>query len=75
MEACEKCVHKAVCGKFAATGGHVRSCQHFSEEKHGQWLTDKFGLERSICSVCDACYEGDGGNYCPNCGTPMDGEV
>ena len=26
---CDKCVHKAVCGKYQATGGHVRECEHF----------------------------------------------
>ena len=44
------------------------------EVVHGRWLTDRFGLERSICSVCNACYEGDGGNYCPKCGAKMDGD-
>ena len=44
------------------------------EVVHGEWKTDRFGLERSICSVCGAVYEGDGGNYCPNCGVKMDKE-
>lgn len=26
---CNKCIHKAVCGKHKATGGHVRECEHF----------------------------------------------
>ena len=26
---CNNCIHKAVCSKFAATGGHVRECEHF----------------------------------------------
>ena len=43
-----------------------------AEVVHGQWLTDRFGLDRSICSVCNACYEGDGGNYCRRCGAKMD---
>jgi hypothetical protein len=37
----------------------------------GEWLTDKYGMERSICSLCGAVYEGDGGNYCRNCGARM----
>lgn len=41
--------------------------------KEGTWLTDRFGLERSICSICKATYEGDGGNFCPNCGARMKG--
>ena len=37
----------------------------------GEWLTDKYGMERSICSVCGAVFEGDGGNYCSKCGARM----
>jgi hypothetical protein len=44
------------------------------EVKHGKWETDRFGLERSICSICGAVFEGDGGNYCRKCGAKMDGE-
>ena len=40
----------------------------------GEWLTDKYGLERSICSVCEAVFEGDGGNYCSKCGARMTDE-
>lgn len=71
---CENCTHAPVCGKYKATGGQVGKCEHFKEERRGRWDTDRFGLDRSICSVCHACYEGDGGNYCPNCGARMDGE-
>ena len=41
--------------------------------KEGKWLTDRFGLERSICSICNAVYEGDGGNFCRRCGAKMNG--
>ena len=43
----------------------------FRLERKGEWLTDKYGMERSICSICGAVYEGDGGNYCRNCGARM----
>jgi hypothetical protein len=43
----------------------------FRLEHKGEWLTDKYGMERSICSICGAVYEGDGGNYCRNCGARM----
>ena len=43
----------------------------YRKQNDGEWLTDRFGLERSICSVCGAVFEGDGGNYCPNCGAKM----
>lgn len=29
MGICDKCLHKEVCGKYIATGGHVKSCEHF----------------------------------------------
>ena len=46
----------------------------FRLERKGEWLTDKYGMERSICSICGAVYEGDGGNYCKNCGARMTDE-
>lgn len=42
-------------------------------QSEGEWLTDRFGLERSICSVCGAVFEGDGGNFCRRCGAKMKG--
>lgn len=41
--------------------------------KRGEWLTDRFGMERSICSECRKVFE-TGGNYCPSCGARMDGD-
>lgn len=32
MADCKKCLHIAVCGRYAATGGHVRECKHFATE-------------------------------------------
>lgn len=26
---CNNCIHQPVCGKFLATGGHVRECRHW----------------------------------------------
>ena len=46
----------------------------FRLERKGEWLTDKYGMERSVCSICGAVYEGDGGNYCRNCGARMTDE-
>lgn len=45
-----------------------RGCRLVSK---GEWLTDKYGMERSICSICGAVFEGDGGNYCRKCGARM----
>ena len=42
------------------------------EIRHGKWLTDRFGMERSICSNCRAVYEGgDSFRFCPKCGARM----
>lgn len=43
------------------------------EVRHGKWLTDRFGMERAICSICGAVYEdGDSFRFCPKCGAKMD---
>ena len=44
----------------------------FRLERKGEWLTDKYGMERSICSICGATFEGDGGNFCRKCGARME---
>lgn len=43
----------------------------FRLERRGVWKTDGYGMDRSVCSECGAVYEGDGGNYCRNCGAKM----
>jgi hypothetical protein len=45
----------------------------YRKQSEGEWLTDKYGMDRSVCSLCNACYEGDVGRYCPNCGAKMRG--
>ena len=47
----------------------------FRLERKGEWLTDKYGMERSICSICGAVFEGDGGNYCRKCGARMTEDI
>lgn len=43
------------------------------EVRHAFWETDRFGMERSICSLCKATFEGgDNWNYCPKCGAKLD---
>ena len=50
---CNNCIHKAVCSKFAATGGHVRECGHFREDRKGYWLPQILLGERIWdCSNC-----------------------
>ena len=55
-----------------------------AEFRHGHWITEKEALEIdrydlaftcSVCGHCDwDCTESEGFNYCPNCGSKMDGE-
>ena len=43
------------------------------EVRHAKWMTDRFGMERSICSNCGAVYDGgDSFRFCPKCGAKMD---
>lgn len=82
MAACDNCLHKPVCAKYTATGGHVKACNHLLERKAGRWeewyppvhmiLTGEEMLYR--CTVCDAKYSDVAGyRHCPYCGNPMDG--
>lgn len=32
MAICDTCGHRPVCGKFQATGGHVKSCEHHMKD-------------------------------------------
>ena len=42
------------------------------EVRHAKWMTDRFGMERSICSICGTVYEGgDSFRFCPECGAKM----
>jgi 5'(3')-deoxyribonucleotidase len=43
----------------------------FRLERTGEWLTGKYSFDRSVCSVCGATFDGDGGNYCCSCGAKM----
>lgn len=77
---CNNCIHKPVCGKFLATGGHVRECEHFKEDRRGEWLyygeVDENGNVNAHCSVCGAgethakCMVGKV-PYCWKCGADM----
>lgn len=71
---CETCLHRAVCGKYKATGG-VDKCEHHAEERHGRWiLTDYKPFLYIKCSLCGRReLIGHETAYCPYCGTPMDG--
>ena len=53
MSDCKVCLHKKVCSKFVATGGHVSNCEHFIKDIIGYWLPQKL-LGQAIwdCSNC-----------------------
>ena len=75
-----------ICEIICKTNGYIHSSDYFLVDaeaiykagyrkvEQGEWLTDKYGMDRSVCSICKATYEGDVGNYCPNCGAYMKGE-
>ena len=79
---CGNCLHRAVCGKYKATGG-VNKCDNHKEERHGRWIpleADGYADGYPVwdlweCSECQEEHSGDEDTltpYCPNCGTPMD---
>ena len=47
----------------------------FRLERKGEWITGKYSFDRSVCSVCGATFDGDGGNYCCMCGADNRGET
>lgn len=81
MPICETCLHRAVCGKYKATGG-VNKCEHHKEERKGKWLyygdVDADGNVNAHCSVCGAGETHAKSMvgkvpYCWECGAEMDG--
>jgi hypothetical protein len=77
---CNNCIHKDVCGRYAATWG-MKTCENFMEmPKKGKWeqRKDAFGFVR--CSVCHDCNiyddwaDGKKWSFCPNCGADMRGD-
>ena len=57
---------------FARDVAIFLSEEGYTRRPIGTWLTDRFGMERSVCSICGAVFEGDGGNYCRKCGAKME---
>ena len=79
-EICNNCEHKPVCGKYVATGGHVKGCGHLKEDRRGKWIfkhdpiaDPKKYFIRIVCSECNL-HTGQKSNYCPQCGADMRGE-
>ena len=71
---CGNCLHRAVCGKYKATGG-VNKCEHHAEERHGRWedVALRFTQVKEKCTACGGIVYAYGFTYCPNCGAKMDG--
>ena len=83
---CNKCIHQPVCGKFQATGGHVKSCEHHKEERKGRWIDVRAtpsvcrnNVSVVRCSKCEIYFCDLVNNhhymyhYCPHCGADMRG--
>lgn len=64
---CNNCIHKLVCAKYTATGGHVNKCEHFKEERLQECLWCEQGNE--LCGTCKKFFDyyGDGGDRCSAC--------
>ena len=81
MPACKVCGHwfvkikpqEELCDKCESA--LYRLSGYVAPVVHGQWIMhdDEFGLTCE-CSACHIETMGDG-NYCPNCGAKMDGEL
>lgn len=72
---CNNCIHKAVCSKFAATGGHVRECEHFKEDRRGRWVPmfNAKSLDNWVeCSECQTVGS-PSWKCCPVCEAVMGG--
>lgn len=73
---CNNCIHKAVCSIYRATGG-VKKCEHFKEERKGEWEKRIVDHEMPYYTVDDCSLCGCSGeswyDYCPNCGADMRG--
>lgn len=75
---CNNCIHKPVCGKFLATGGYVRECEHFKEERKARWRWRRNSVTTQSEFYCGSCDEvvpfgWTALKFCPNCGADMRG--
>lgn len=68
---CNNCIHKIVCSKYIACG-EVKTCEHFKEERWGEWVKSPNASGSPMCSRCFAV--GDRDLYCGHCGADMRGE-
>ena len=71
---CDKCIHKAVCGKmkFRSEFWHPSDCRDYSSGRpHGKWLfAEEYGTH--YCSNCRRfAYQDQQFDYCPDCGAEM----
>ena len=60
---CDNCLHIAVCGKYQATGGHVRNCKHFVTDNNvgSKWIPVSERLPENFVSVLG--YMTDAGDF------------
>ena len=61
-----------ICGHGISQVDAVRVAELLEDSAvQGEWITGKYSFDRSVCSVCGATFDGDGGNYCSKCGARM----
>lgn len=70
---CNKCIHKPVCYKYTVTGGYVRDCKDYKEDRRGQWV--KLPLASPWKYRCDqcGCPQDYAHKFCPECAATMRG--
>ena len=75
---CDNCIHKPVCGKFRATGGYVRDCEHYYESENlfaavcqMSWESERKQVKNGYCPMCNKMFSVYSDDYmidCPDCG-------
>ena len=78
-----KAIRDSLYDADAITMGGVKILNQFpvadvAPVRHGRWGTHSDRPDSLICSVCNCGFDmwkHDPHNYCPNCGTKMDGEL
>lgn len=77
---CNNCIHKPVCAKYTATGGHVNKCEHVKEERRGRWIyRGEADMDQNVYANCSFCGAGETHAvsmigkvpYCWECGAYM----
>ena len=63
---CNNCIHKDVCGRYAATWG-MKSCEHHREDRKGEWVLEAHeessNYRWNVTAECSECHHSKGEVY------------